>query len=85
MRRCPNVKLMWGTVYDVDPIAIRRCVDVLLTGEVKKQTVGRTLVYCWPTVYDAGPTVNQRWASVSCLLGTRTFIEFCVITTDLSV
>ena len=30
-----------------------------------------TLVYCWPTVVDVGPTVNQRWANVSCLLGTR--------------
>ena len=28
-----------------------------------------TLVYCWPTVYDVGPTVNQRWTNVSCLLG----------------
>ena len=27
------------------------------------------LVYCWPTVYDAGPTVNQRWANVSCFFG----------------
>ena len=27
-----------------------------------------TLVYCWPTVYDVGPTVNQRRTSVSCLL-----------------
>ena len=26
------------------------------------------LAYCWLTVYDVGPTVNQRWASVPCLL-----------------
>ena len=25
-----------------------------------------TLVYCWPIVYDVGPTVKQRWANVSC-------------------
>ena len=31
--------------------------------------VGPTLVYCWATVYDVDPTVNQRWANVSCLLG----------------
>ena len=22
------------------------------------------MVYCWSTVYDAGPTVNQRWSNV---------------------
>ena len=31
--------------------------------------VGPTLVYYWHTVYDVGPTVDQRWADVSCLLG----------------
>ena len=31
-----------------------------------------TLVYCWPTVYDVGPAVNQRWVNVLCLLGRRT-------------
>ena len=24
---------------------------------------------CWPTVYDAGPTLIQHWAIVSCLVG----------------
>ena len=35
--------------------------------EVPQQTwaVRLTLVYCWPTVYGVGPTVNQRWANVS--------------------
>ena len=27
------------------------------------------LVKCWPTVCDAGPTLNQHWVDVSCLLG----------------
>ena len=27
------------------------------------------LVQCWSTVYDAGPTLNQQWDNVSCLLG----------------
>ena len=27
------------------------------------------LVQCWFTVYDAGPTLNQQWDNVSCLLG----------------
>ena len=28
------------------------------------------LVQCWSTVYDAGPTLDQHWVDVSCLLGT---------------
>ena len=31
--------------------------------------VGTTLVYCWANVVDGGPTVHQRWANASCLLG----------------
>ena len=27
-----------------------------------------TQIYCWPIVYDVGPTVKQRWANVSWLL-----------------
>ena len=26
-------------------------------------------VQCWPTVYDAGPTLLKHWVDVSCLLG----------------
>ena len=33
--------------------------------------VGPTLIYCWPTVYDVGPTVNQRRTNVSCFLGRQ--------------
>ena len=33
------------------------------------------LVYCWPTVYDAGPTINQHCFNVLCLLGKR-YIHF---------
>ena len=29
--------------------------------------VGPMLVYCWASVVDGGPTVNQRWANVPCL------------------
>ena len=31
------------------------------------------MVQCWPTVYDAGPTLNQHWFNVTCLLGMRTY------------
>ena len=36
-----------------------------------KQTwgVGPTLVYSWANVVVGGPTINQRWANASCLLG----------------
>ena len=30
--------------------------------------VGTMLGYCWPTVFDAGSTINRRWADVTCLL-----------------
>ena len=26
------------------------------------------LVYCWASVEDAGPTLNQRWVNISCWL-----------------
>ena len=29
------------------------------------------LVWCWATVFDAGPTSNQHWVNVSCLIGNR--------------
>ena len=25
--------------------------------------VGTMLVYCWPSVYDAGPSLNQHWSN----------------------
>ena len=31
----------------------------------------------WHTVYDVGPTVNQRWANVSCLLGNACYFSAC--------
>ena len=33
------------------------------------QDVDSMLVHCWTTVYDVGPTANQHWVNVSCLLG----------------
>ena len=34
------------------------------------QEVEPMLVYCWPTGYDAGPTLNQHWFNFLCLLGS---------------
>ena len=34
-----------------------------------------TLVYCWANLVDGGPTVNQRWANVSCFLGRHKYKE----------
>ena len=28
------------------------------------------LFYCWFTVYDAGPALNQHWSNISCSLGS---------------
>ena len=39
--------------------------------------IGQTLVYCWASVYDAGPTVSQRWANVSSLLGYTYYFPSC--------
>ena len=27
------------------------------------------LVYCWCSVYNAGPTINRHWVNVLCLFG----------------
>ena len=32
------------------------------------------LVQCWPAVYDVGPTLNQYWFNVSCLLISLTLL-----------
>ena len=31
------------------------------------------LIYCWPRFEDDGPTINQHWFSVSCLLGVKAY------------
>ena len=33
------------------------------------------LAQCWPSVENAGPTLNQHWVNVSCLLGKRNRIS----------
>ena len=35
--------------------------------------------FFWPTVYDVCPTVNQRWANVSCLLRYSRFPPFLFV------
>ena len=34
---------------------------------LQTQDVAARLVYCWPTVYDSGSTLSQRWFSLLCL------------------
>ena len=43
----------------------------LLFTVISQQTrdVDPMLVYCWPTICNAGPTVYRHWVNVSCLLG----------------
>ena len=35
------------------------------------------IVYCWASVVDGWPTVNQRWNNVSCLLGATPHTRWC--------
>ena len=39
-------------------------------GSSKHIYVDPVLVWGWPTVYDAGPTLKQHWLNVSCLQGS---------------
>ena len=41
--------------------------------QVSCHPIGPALLYCWHTVDNVGPTVNQRWAGVSCLLRGEVF------------
>ena len=36
------------------------CIHIPVDVTWKTWHVGPTLFYCWPTVYDVGPTINQR-------------------------
>ena len=36
----------------------------------KTRYVDPMLVQCWPSVFNAGPTLYQRWINVSCSPGT---------------
>ena len=70
-----SVGLIWGQSH-------RRCDNIRTTSRrditnlwslypASQQTrdIVPILVQCWFTVYDAGPTLNQQWDNVSCLLG----------------
>ena len=39
------------------------------------QDVESMLVYCWSNVVDGGPTLNQYWFNVLCLLGYRVVFQ----------
>ena len=41
--------------------------------QVSCHLIGPALLYCWHTGDNVGPTVNQLWAGVSCLLGGEVF------------
>ena len=54
---------------------------ILYVKSQQTSDVGPALAYCWHTVYDFGPTVNQRWADASCLLG---YTSMCTIVCDIN-
>ena len=35
---------------------------------IARKPANQMLVYCWPTIYDAGPALNQHWLYVLRLL-----------------
>ena len=43
--------------------------DISGTQSKTPADVDPMLVYCWSTVYDAGPTLSQHWVDVLCFLG----------------
>ena len=46
------------------------CVCVCVSAQ-QTQCFNPMLVQCWASVEDGGPTLNQHWVDVSCLLGAR--------------
>ena len=48
-----------------------KCVWSVSSQHHAQQTrdVGPLVGQCWSSVYDAGPTLDQHWAKVSCMLG----------------
>ena len=46
------------------------------------QDVESMLVYRWSSVVDGGPTVNQHWFNVFCLLGQSTLIHLLITGLD---
>ena len=61
---CMSVSVGNGVKNQVDPIT------VVLSQQTRY--INPMLAQCWPTVYDAGPTLDQHWVDVSCLLGYAT-------------
>ena len=65
----------------VNHVMIKCCVGWVVSGHViaacsrppttcrKTRDIEPVLGYCWASVEDGGPTLNQHWLSVSCLLG----------------
>ena len=44
---------------------------LLDTYSQQTQGIDPMLIYCWTTVFDAGPTLNQHWVDAFCLPGTK--------------
>ena len=42
----------------------------------QRRDIGPVLDLCWPTVFDAGPTLIQHWANILCLVGYRQVIFY---------
>ena len=62
-----NPMHIFGTARGI-PSLVRKIAYDIAYGVTKPWDMSSlTLVFCWPTAYDVGPTANQRWANVLCL------------------
>ena len=65
--RKTNFRIHDSHIYGVWQSMARLNTPVLMLAQ-QTRDVELMLVYCWPTIYDAGPTLNQLWFCVMCLL-----------------
>ena len=55
--------------YFVATIFYVACTHLVTDTTGRLQDVYPFLIQCWPTVFDAGPTLNQHRVNLSCVLG----------------
>ena len=53
----------------------------IATSGLKFSLVWCMCLYCWAIICDSGPTIQQHWANVSCLLGWYISVTFFLMQT----
>ena len=57
---------------------IKGLIGITLYTTQQTRGIHPMLFQCWPTVFDAGPTLKQHWVNAPCLLGSPA-LPFCVV------